>query len=322
MKLYDYLSRYELDIFRFPSDFISYKNSQWERIQTAYERGNLEKLITTAINQIEMNERFEVVKEDKKSLFLSMKQLFKKKQDTDEQEQSQEESNHSKNNVELFDSNQMLSLIDPTIKDLDEVKKQFLEYLFKRQINWATKSEIFVDDAVYDDEILKYFLQRFPDTHLLLYKPVFLVKTAPVSVDIVLLSPTSAWCITILEEQNDVFQGASGRFWIHHTANGQKKVLSPILGLNRMEKVVEQIFKAHDVDLPINKVVLNRTGFLDYPFPPSDIELVDIRSYERWYAKLKNNPFPLKHSQLKAAEALLSSCQTGYVKRVHNESPS
>ena len=44
IKLQDYVSRYEQDIYRYPSQFIKLKNQQWDKLKAAYLAGELEQL--------------------------------------------------------------------------------------------------------------------------------------------------------------------------------------------------------------------------------------------------------------------------------------
>ena len=171
------------------------------------------------------------------------------------------------------------------------------------------------------DEKLRFFLQRFPDTFLVMYKPVFRLKNAPVEVDVIVITPTDAWCITFLEAEEDAaFIGSSEKFWVRrHHKHPDKKVLSPLLSVNRMGNIVSQLFDLYEVTLPIKKVVLSRNGYIDYPLAPYDIELLDKRTFPSWFEKMRKNSSPLKHQQLKRAQALLDYCQTTSTRRIEWE---
>lgn len=41
IKLQDYISRYELDMYHYPSEFIRLKRKQWERMKHVWETGQL-----------------------------------------------------------------------------------------------------------------------------------------------------------------------------------------------------------------------------------------------------------------------------------------
>ncbi|WP_010678469.1 hypothetical protein [Bacillus timonensis] len=234
IKLQDYISRYEVDMFRYPGQFIRVKRQQWEK--TVLE------------------------------------------------------------------------------------KQQFLDHIFEFQMKWASstvRDKSYIDKEFYKDPNLKYFLQRFPDTYLVLYKPIFKLKKAPVEVEIILISPMITWIITILEDkENSVFLGSHERFWTERTGKHEKKVLSPMIELDRMDGIIRTIYSAYGIELPIRKVILNRTGYFDFPLVPYDVELVEKRNYEEWFTSLRNMRSPLKHMQLKAGNALLQHCQTVCVRRM------
>ena len=234
IKLQDYISRYEIDMFRYPGQFIRQKRKQWE--QTTIE------------------------------------------------------------------------------------KQQFLDHIFDFQMKWASstiREKSYIDKEFYKDHNLKYFLQRFPDTYLVLYRPIFKLKNAPVEVEIIMISPTTTWLITILEGvENSVFIGSNDRFWIERKGKHDKKVLSPMIELDRMDGIVRTIYSLYDIVLPIRKVILNRTGYIDFPLAPFDVDLVEKRKYEEWFTGLRNTSSPLKHMQLKACNALLQYCHTVCVRRM------
>lgn len=201
----------------------------------------------------------------------------------------------------------------------EELKQEFLDSIFSFQLKWASstiRERSFVDEQFYYDSNLKYFLQRFPDTYLVLYKPIFLLKQAPVEVEIIIITPIETLCITFLEgDENSVFVGSKERFWIEKNGKSEKKVLSPLIGLNRTEKIVRQIYQLNEIDFPIRKVILNRTGIFDYPFVPYDVNLVDKREYEEWFQRMRGIVSPLKSIQMKAAHALLSHCHATFILR-------
>ncbi len=207
---------------------------------------------------------------------------------------------------------------------LEDLKHTFLNQLLHFQMKWGSSTiheKSFVDDTFYLDEKLRFFLQRFPDTFLVLYKPVFRLKNAPVEVDVILISPMDAWCITFLEAEEDAaFIGSSEKFWVRrHHKYPDKKVLNPFLSVNRMGSIVKQLFDLYDVSLPIKKVVLSRNGYIDYPLAQYDIDLLDKRTFPGWFEKMRKVSTPLKHQQLKGAQALLDYCQTTSTRRIEWE---
>ncbi|WP_348775009.1 hypothetical protein [Psychrobacillus sp. NEAU-3TGS] len=123
--------------------------------------------------------------------------------------------------------------------------------------------------------------------------------------------PTEIVCIVMLEGQNlDAFIGSGDRFWIRKSGKEEKKVLSPMININRMESILLQVFKKEEIDLPIRKVILSRNGYIDYPGSSYNVQFVDSRTYGEWFLSLKNSPSPMKHMQFKAAQAILNLVQT------------
>ncbi|RSK28224.1 NERD domain-containing protein [Bacillus sp. HMF5848] len=301
IKLQDYISRYESDMFRYPGQYIRLKNQQWTRLKTAWENNPLDDFQ----DEYSATEGEDWLKDDSYSLFGFVKKVFKKEDVTDHEEESEVNS------------------ITPLSED--ELKQVFLNKLMSFQIKWASstlREKSFVDNQFLHDEMLKYFLQRFPDTYLLLYKPIFQLKQATIELEIILVSPYGIHCIVICEDDHDsVFLGGKERFWtLRKSGVPEKKVLSPVISLQRMAKVVQSILELHEIDFPVKQTILNRTGFIDFPHEPYNIDIIDKRQYTTWFEGMRSSRIPLKSIQLKAAAALLSFCQTTFVKRIEWES--
>jgi hypothetical protein len=307
IKLQDYISRYETDVYRYASEFIRLKKKQWEKVKDEWESG-----IADVYQSSPSDSTWEWL-EESPSFFETIKSWFKRS--NVKKEEAMNERNNTNHDEELFFS----SLFTTEPKTMDELKLLFLEKVFQLQMKWASstlKYESVVDKKFYYEERLKYFLQRFPDTYLCLYKPVFLAKNAPVELDVILLSPTTTWCITFAEgEKDNIIVGSHDRFWTELTNKGEKKLINPVIGLQRMEKIVKDIYERHQIELPIKKLILNRYGYIDYRYAPNDIQLIDKRYYEQWFSSLRSLTAPLKHAQLKAASWLLHHCYSHYYER-------
>ncbi|WP_338472039.1 nuclease-related domain-containing protein [Niallia sp. XMNu-256] len=201
----------------------------------------------------------------------------------------------------------------------EELKLRFLNQLFQFQMTWATSTLIdksFVNKGFYYDEKLKYFLQRFPDTYLVLYRPIFQLKKATIEMETILVSPTDIWCIHFVESGDGaVYIGNHDKFWTIRNKHQEKKIVNPMIALNRMGKIVVNILETFDIQMPIHKVLLSRNGFIDYPTVPFDVKLIDKRNHTEWLQNLRGLRSPLKGIQLKGAEALLRYCLTSSVKR-------
>ena len=199
------------------------------------------------------------------------------------------------------------------------LRRLFIDQIFHFQLRWASSTLLeksFVEKEDYHNKHLKLFLQRMPDTFLVMFAPVFQIKKAPIEADHLLITPTAIWCIKFLEEgEQTVFLGTKENFWKVRTANQEKTILNPTISLNRTGTIVQQLFKQHEIDLPIRKVLVTENGYFDYPDVSYDIELVEKRNYDEWFNYLRTLKSPLKHVQLKAAQSLLYYCQSMSVRR-------
>ena len=200
-------------------------------------------------------------KKRKRVYFQKMKGIFRRKQ---------EEALVVEVEIPKKEDNIFSLHIPSDTASLEDLKHTFLNQLLHFQMKWGSSTiheKSFVDDTFFLDEKLRFFLQRFPDTFLVMYKPVFRLKNAPVEVDVIVISPMDAWCITFLEAEEDAaFIGSSEKFWVRrHHKYPDKKVLNPFLSVNRMGSIVKQLFDLYEVTLPIKKVVLSRNGYIDYP---------------------------------------------------------
>lgn len=311
IKLQDYVSRYEQNIFLYPSRYVRLKKQQWMKVHAAWEKGTMteaEKEPTPFPDWLEEDKQPFI---DKVKGFLKFGKKEMEPLETDEQE---DESGKEEEESEF----QFASISLPTTEE--ELKYQFLDQLFRFQMKWASTTlteKSFVDKKYYFEERLKYFLQRFPDTFLVLYHPIFLLKKAPIEVETIIITPTETWCISFLEDEDlSVYIGSKERFWLKRNQKQEEKVLSPLLALDRTEKIVKKIYELYEIDLPTHKVVLSRNGYFDYPSPPYDIKLIEKRNYESWFQAMRAHRSPLKHVQLKAAQALLQYCQTSSFRRL------
>lgn len=306
IKMQDYISRYEQDIYRYPTQFARLKKQQWAKLKDAYHAGELDRLYS---EHTEKQVKFDPPQEESKGLLKKVKGIFHR---TGKQEAEAEERPIP---GQIEDTN-VFSLRFPFLPaSLDELKQNYLNQLLRFQMKWGSstlREKSFVDQSFFLDERLRFFLQRFPDTFLVLYKPIFLLKNAPVEVEVILLTPIEAWCITFLEAEEDAaFIGSSDRFWVRrHHKHPDKKVLNPLLGANRMTNIVTQLFELYEVNMPIKKVILSRNGYVDYPQAPYDITILDKRTFAEWFEKMRAISSPLKAQQLKGAQALLEYCQT------------
>ncbi|URM33776.1 NERD domain-containing protein [Cytobacillus firmus] len=316
IKLQDYVSRYQQDIFVYPSRFVRLKKQQWDKWHKAWESNES---FTPQSVQHDTAGTADWSGEEKEPLVEKLKGLLKRGRN-EEYEQYDPIENKVKKEEDVLEFEASFAVRPETIENL---KHQFLDQLYRFQMKWATSTlteKSFPDKHYYYDEKLKYFLQRYPDTYLVMYNPIFLLKRAPVETEIIVIGPTEVWCISFLEQEDSaVFTGSKDRFWTKKGKGEEKKVLNPLLALNRTEKIIRKIFEIHSIELPVKKAVLTRNGYIDYPAAPADVQLVEKRTYDQWFQAMRSQRSPLKHAQLKGAQALLQYCQTASVKRLEWE---
>ena len=314
VKLQDYISRYQIDLSRYPTQFVRLKKIQWDRVKQQWVSGE-------EIPQWEQLEVQEDVKEGKKPFSLFEKLKFKKSSkqidNIEEVEISHELMNHEDEEDEIPEEESTL-FFEPNIayhpNTMEELKKVFLDQFFHFQIKWASstvREKSYVDPKFLRDTFLRNILQRFPDSFLVFYYPIIKVKKAPVELDIVLLTPTECLCITVVEQENQaVFVGNGDRFWTKKSGKLSNKMLNPLIQLNRMESIISKIFLENDVEMPIRKILLSRNGYFDYPGTVFNVQFVDKREFPNWMQHLRHYSSPMKHMQMRAAKVILQTVQT------------
>lgn len=306
IKLQDYITRYEVDIYRYPNQYIRLKKQQWNTFEAM-----LKNPVDATIPEVEQLEEEKAGKESKlSSLFKS----FKRKEDDVE---------------DLY-----IRKVSPVVPDMEEEwklpeirgkkspeerKQQFLDSILPLQLKWASSTirEMSHLQKNYRREtLLKYFLQRFPDTFFVMYKPIFLVKQAPVELEIIIITPNEIFAVYYMDEQDEsVILGNNDRFWSIREKENERKIVNPTISLNRMGAIIKNILPQYEISLPVTKLLLHPKGYIDIFDGPTDVQVIDKRTYDKWFGKMRENRLPLKHSQLKAAGALLSHCQSTYIDR-------
>jgi hypothetical protein len=284
IKLQNYITRYEWDIYRYPSQFIRMKQDNWNR---------LHELWSNQINLTNMETQKEAPKQSK------WKSILTRKHQDDEDELVEQDVVLPKTEVEL--------------------RHFFLDHLLPFQLKWATSTisnVSFVDRKYYSDQTLQYFLQRFPDNYLLMYYPIFEIRKAPIEGEIILISPVGIEIIYLLEgNPNTVITASDERSWIYDRNSVKTKHLSPMFALKRSENIIKGILEKYDISFPIEKIVLSRTNLINYLSEPYKTRIIGKQDYEQWFNTKRSLVSPLKSTQLKAAEAILRHCQSSYVKR-------
>jgi hypothetical protein len=285
IKLQDYISRYEIDFYRYPGHFIRMKKESWAAFVDKWED-----------EQLLWQDMQEDAREKAKFRF---QKWFRKPKDIQVEEDM------------LFTKQEQTST--------DEIKQKFLDYLFPFQLKWASSTlyeSSFLDKKYHHDEVLKFFLQRFPDNIFLMYYPVFQLQNAVVDSDIILITPLEVTCLSILNFDEDIIIiPDEGRTWYIEKDDIQTKIISPMISLKRTESIVKSIFKQQGVSIPIKKIVLAKDNQIRFSLEPYLTEFIGKDQYTNWFNQLRNIHSPLKHIQLKAGHALLKYCLTTAVRR-------
>lgn len=179
VKLLDYISRYENDLTRYPTQYIRLKRRQWARMKNQWETGagtlNLEQY--SAEEEPEERKRFSALFR----LFGSRKENIDEKASLEEVENPEE--------TDEFDFNPNIVYAPTTIEQL---RKLYVDQLFHFQLKWASSTltdKSRVDAKYLRDSLLRSFTQQLPDSFLLLYHPIVLVKKAPIELDIIIMTP-------------------------------------------------------------------------------------------------------------------------------------
>ncbi|WP_099158823.1 nuclease-related domain-containing protein [Virgibacillus ndiopensis] len=280
IKLQDYISRYEWNAFRYPSQYIRLKQENWKKLYALWNDSN--------------NEHWkEEPEEESMSAFSKVKNFIK--------------------GETVYNKEESIPNLPKTVLAL---KQYFLDKLFPMQLKWATSTvtDVSFMERKYDDDVtLRYFLQRFPDTYLMMYYPIFNVKKAPIEGDIIFISPVGIEIIYLLEKDfNATIMASDERTWM---IDSNVKILSPILALKRTEQIIKSILQVNNVDFPVKKIVISRTNNIVYNNEPYNTEIIGKHDYEAWFEAKRKLVSPLKNRQLKAAELLLKHCQSTSIKR-------
>ncbi|WP_018664034.1 hypothetical protein [Heyndrickxia acidiproducens] len=314
LKIQDYVSRYEMDLIRYTNQFVRLKKQKWQKFR---ENWKIEQEFGPAAllpNEPDAGD------EAPAPVLERVKHWFKKH--NDEREEVPEIPAAQPHTIQF---SPQLAYFPETEAQL---KQLFLDQLFRFQLKWASSTlleEADIPASYYFDANLKYFLQRFPDTFLLMYKPVFTLKKTVMEMETLFITPTAVWCLKFLEDRKDaVFLGSKAHFWSKRTEKGEKKILSPMIALDRTENIIRQILKKHGVAFPVEKGLICRNGYIDYPDAPVGLHVLDKRAYPEWFHSQRQLRSPVKYMQLKAAQLFMNEClSAGAIHKTgeHDEEP-
>ncbi|UJL45111.1 NERD domain-containing protein [Virgibacillus sp. NKC19-16] len=286
IKLQDYISRYGWDVYRYPTQYIRLKQDNWKKLYEEWsnpEEGTEEEHLSSETM--------------KQSRFSRLKRFLKREVESEEEKKEEHILPYSE----------------------AELKQYYLDNLMNFQLKWATSTVTdtsFMNRSYYRDPTLKYFLQRFPDTYLIMYYPIFNIRNTPVDGEILLISPIGIEIIKLVEENQGAYIIASDeRAWMLETGSQQSKILSPLIALKRTEKLVRSILRMEAIDFPVQKTVLSRANTIVSNSENYSTKIIGKSEYESWFQQKRKLASPLKSSQLKVSEILLKHCRTTSIKR-------
>ena len=308
VKLHDYISRYETDLTRYPTQFVRLKQNQWKRMKIQWEN--------SSDHSMWEDDPHDVEPEEKNQLAALFRYFSPRKEETNLVEAPIKISEEDAN----FDFTTTMTYKPANLKQL---RTLYMDQIFHFQLKWASSTlmdKSRINPKYMRDSLLRTFLKQLPDSYLLFYNPIIMLQKATVELDIIIITPVECMCITVLEEEDlTAFVGNTERFWTKKLGDNESKVLNPLMALNRMEKIVSRLFSEKEVNFPIKKYLLSRNGYIDYPIAPFDVEIVDRRSYDEWFASLCILSAPLKFAQFQAAQAILDVGQTNAISRLFDE---
>ncbi len=293
IKLQDYISRYEKDIYKYPGQFISHKQKRWDMLKTAWEEGI--QLPEPETDKHQFFQQWETGEQmDRKKPLSSIKKFLKHHDDkNDENEKAPGPARYA---------------------DVEELKKRFRADMLQFKMRWGTstlREKSSVDRSWNRNEELIHLLQGFPDSYLLMHKPVFRLQQATVELDTIFITPVDIIVLTPMQGNGQtVYTAQKGKFWEERTGKEIKKRLNPMISLERTVKIVSHILSSASVVLPVQKVLYSRTAIIRFPYQPAGLKVLDRSAYPEWQRMRVRQPVPLKHTQLKAARELLFHCET------------
>ena len=225
IKLENYISRYERDIFHYPGHYIRLKQENWKKLHHLWMEHQDNMIEGTVEDPSASHNRSRW-----KSIF------FKQSKD-----------------IEELDEEIDPQPIRPTT--MEELKRYFLNSLLPFQLKWASSTVdkmSFLDKDYQAHDLLKFFLQRLPDTFLVMFYPIFKLKKAVVEADIIIIHPVGIEIVKIVNlapSKSMIVQ--DGRTWFTEENNIQTNMLNPMISAGRTEKIIQSILSYEGLEFPI-----------------------------------------------------------------------
>ncbi|WP_066195081.1 MULTISPECIES: hypothetical protein [Gracilibacillus] len=286
IKLENYISRYQQDIYHYPGQFTRLKRENWQRLKLLWEEQR-----TTQKDEL-------IEEEPQESNFFNWRALFNRRSEVEE---------------ESFDHTNLLPDSE------EELKQYFLDTLYPFQLKWASTTinkMSFLNQDYYTDERLQFFLQRIPDTYFVMYHPVFELKNGPLAADIILITPLEMEIIKVIDRPaNQTMIAFDDRYWYTEEKNIQTRILSPLISVKRTAKIIQSILHKYGLEMPLRKVILSATNPIEFEREPYHTSFIGRDQHDHWLLQKQQLSAPIKHHQLKIAEALLQHVESVAVKR-------
>lgn len=254
IKLQDYVSKYQADIYHFPSKFIQLKKDSWSKMKQLYESGELS---------------------------------------------SKAKGRHP---------------AQPLPETDEELKRYFLNGLLPIQLKWASSTVwdlSYIHRSFHKDDILRFFLHRIPDSYLLMYNPIVLMRQSEMEALPILIGPQGVEIIHYVSGKNGgTLEPTKENSWMMNHNGFDTKIINPTYGLKRTEAFVQSVCKNYGLHLPIKKIVMAPDLRFRSTLEPFGTDLIGKDRFKHWLTVKRTGTSPLKSEQLKTADALLKHCKT------------
>ncbi|EZH68121.1 hypothetical protein DH09_01695 [Bacillaceae bacterium JMAK1] len=292
VKLEDYVSRYEVDLQRYPNQYSRLKQEKWRHMKKLWQEANVD-----LRDEDDFNEEWFLG--ESKSFWKQSIAKFKKKP-----VEASLERQDLHPDFERYRN-----------KTMADLEQQFYYELFQAQLKWASSSlqeESILDSRYRYDSRLRQLLKELPDNYFLFYYPVLKIAQAEIDLEVVVISPTDIYCVSFIEtNKNSIIHASTDRFWkIDHGEKYRKKIVSPMLSQNRMRKVIATLLSEATIRSQIHSVIVAPDGYIDDYQAPLRALKVDCTSYNQWLGELKRHPSPLKKKQMDITVTLLNASST------------
>ncbi|MCM3717995.1 hypothetical protein [Fictibacillus phosphorivorans] len=188
-------------------------------------------------------------------------------------------------------------------------QKEFRKRLFQNQMNWATstvKEISTVEPKYFKDQRLQFLTQNIPDNYFLFYEPVLRIKNALVELDILLVGPATISLIVWMSGEGIWQEDENNRFWKNASLEKKETRLSPLIRLERMNRLIKEWAEPYKEQLSIQQSILAPDAYIDLSNDWRKIQFADKRNFKEWYRRMVNEPAPVKRQQLKFVADLLN----------------